>query len=211
MPCLSPSSRRSASASSCRAAALYEEALALARELGGKWNVALALRNLGWLVQVKGDFGRAAALSEESLALFRELGDKWGIVTALVTLGEVAQAQGEYGRAAALIEESLQLSHEIGARDLLAETLEGLVRAAAAAGQGPRAARLGGAAEALREALGTLLDPALRAGHERAVEAMRVALGEEGFAAAWAEGRALSLEAAVALALKGHAESSGGE
>jgi hypothetical protein len=30
---------------------------------------------------------------------------------------------------------------------------------------------------------------------------MRVALDEEGFAAAWAEGRALSLEEAIALAL----------
>jgi hypothetical protein len=39
---------------------------------------------------------------------------------------------------------------------------------------------------------------------------MRAALGEEGFAAARAEGRALSLEAAVALALEGQAEGSGG-
>jgi hypothetical protein len=40
---------------------------------------------------------------------------------------------------------------------------------------------------------------------------MQVALGEEAFAAAWAEGRALPLDAMIALALDGHADSSQGE
>jgi predicted ATPase len=73
-------------------------------------------------------------------------------------------------------------------------------------GQAPRAARLGGAAAALREALGiplSPLQPHLRADHELAMQALRAALGEEVFAAAWAAGRALPLEEAVAQALEG--------
>ena len=73
---------------------------------------------------------------------------------------------------------------------------------AVAEGQPARAARLGGAAEALREALGAALHPVLHPGHDQAVQAMRAALGEEAFAAAWAEGQALPLEEAVALALE---------
>jgi hypothetical protein len=42
----------------------------------------------------------------------------------------------------------------------------------------------------------------LHAGHDRAVRAMRDALGEESFATAWAAGRALPLEEAVTLALE---------
>jgi hypothetical protein len=38
--------------------------------------------------------------------------------------------------------------------------------------------------------------------YERAVAAMRVALGEEGFAAAWTEGQAMPLEEAIAEALR---------
>jgi hypothetical protein len=38
---------------------------------------------------------------------------------------------------------------------------------------------------------------------DQVVAELREALAEEGFEAAWAEGRALSLDAAVALALEG--------
>ena len=40
-----------------------------------------------------------------------------------------------------------------------------------------------------------------QAGHARMVQAIRAALGEEALARTWAEGRALSLDEAVALAL----------
>jgi hypothetical protein len=43
-----------------------------------------------------------------------------------------------------------------------------------------------------------------------AVQGMQTALGEEAFAVTWAEGRALALEEAVALALAGHAAATGG-
>jgi hypothetical protein len=38
--------------------------------------------------------------------------------------------------------------------------------------------------------------------HDRTAEAARAALGEEAFAAAWAEGRAMSLDEAVRVALE---------
>ena len=57
------------------------------------------------------------------------------------------------------------------------------------------------AAQALREVLGVPLQHDQQADHEQALQAMRVAVGEEAFAAAWAEGRAMTLEEAVALAL----------
>jgi hypothetical protein len=79
--------------------------------------------------------------------------------------------------------------------------LEELAWSTTACGRHARAALLGGAAEAMREDLGMLLPGDQRAGHAEAVEAMRVALGAEAYAAAWAEGRALPLDEAVALAL----------
>ena len=68
-------------------------------------------------------------------------------------------------------------------------------------GQPERAARLFGAADVLRESVGVPLPANERADHERYVDAVRAALGDESFAAAWDAGRALRLDEAIAEAL----------
>jgi hypothetical protein len=72
---------------------------------------------------------------------------------------------------------------------------------AGVAGQGARAARLLGAAAAQREALGAPQPANERADVEQAVAGARDALGEEGWAAAFAAGRTLTLKDAIAEAL----------
>ena len=182
-----------------RAAALWAEALALRRELGDKRGVAAALDNLGLAVGAQGDLGRAAALHTEAVALQREVGDRQGLAHALNNLGGTVSARGDLARAAALYDEALALSVELGDRLGVARGLEGL--AAAAAGSRPhQTARLLGAAEALRESLGTPLPPGERAVHDRRVAEAHARLGAAAFAAAWGAGQALSLEEAVAAA-----------
>jgi hypothetical protein len=66
-----------------------------------------------------------------------------------------------------------------------------------------------GAAAALREAICIPLPAYERVAYDREVRAARAALGEDAFAAAWAAGRALSLEEAAAPALEGHEASVG--
>ena len=58
-------------------------------------------------------------------------------------------------------------------------------------------------AEALRETIDAAIAPAEDTGYERALANARAALGEAGFAAAWATGQALSTDQAVAEALAG--------
>jgi tetratricopeptide (TPR) repeat protein len=185
-----------------RAVALYEESLGLLRALGKRRGIAWSLNDLGLAACMQGDHARALALCEEALALSRELGAKWGIANSLNNLGTVVYRQGDYARVRALVEESLLLSRDIGARDLVATGLECLAWVAAAHGQPQQAAWLGGAAEELRQALGVPLLPEQRSCHDEVLQAMRAALGQAAFAAAWAEGRALPLEAAIASALE---------
>jgi tetratricopeptide (TPR) repeat protein len=184
-----------------RAAALHAESLALKRELGDKQGIAYSLHNLADVAYLQGDYARAAALAEESLMLRRELEDKQGIANSLHSLGIVMYMQGDHGRASTFLREAVLLGREIGARWLLTGALEVFAWVMAVRGHPERAAQLGGAAESQREILGVPLPPEQRTSHDRALQAMRATLREDAFAAAWAEGRALSLDQAINLVL----------
>ncbi len=87
---------------------------------------------------------------------------------------------------------------ELGDRWFLAVSLDGLAGVISAEGQPDRATRLLGMAEALFEAIGAPLPPHCRPAHERTLEAIRARLDRENLAAAWAEGRSMTPEQAVA-------------
>jgi DNA-binding CsgD family transcriptional regulator len=81
---------------------------------------------------------------------------------------------------------------------LIASCLEGLADVVAAEGELIWAARLWGAAEAHREVIGAPLPPVERPAYEGAISAASSHLGEKIFAVAWAEGRTMAPEQALA-------------
>jgi predicted ATPase/DNA-binding SARP family transcriptional activator len=105
---------------------LFEQSLAIQRELKDKESMAALLHNLGSIAWSQGDYLVSRSLHEESLAIRRELGDKRGIASSLAGLGNVAQAQGEYPRARALHTDSLALRRELGDPRGIASTLTNL-------------------------------------------------------------------------------------
>ena len=184
-----------------RAAASYEETLALRRQVGNWWGVANALLNLANAAYHQGNLERAAACAEESMALFRQEGDQRGLAICRLILGTVARRRGEVTEAEALQRGGLALFRDLGDRHYCAQGLEALASTAGVTGQGERAAQLLGAAAALRETIGAPQPPLEQAEVEQAVAEARAALGEAVWAAAFAAGRALSLEQAIAEAL----------
>ena len=92
-----------------RIVALYEESLAIRRELRDRLGMASVLGNLRNVAYERGDFIAARALSQEALAILRELGDRGRIADALNNLGNVAYDQGDLSSARALNEESLAI------------------------------------------------------------------------------------------------------
>jgi tetratricopeptide (TPR) repeat protein len=162
----------------------------------------LDLYNMGFSEAVRGDDERAEALFEESLAMSRELKDTYGAAISLMSLGDVATRRGDHGRARALLKESLVVFNELGARVNIAECLEILSGMAGALGDDARATRLWGAADALREAIGSPWPPAERRLHEPYLTATRSHADEAVWARAWEEGRAMTMEEAVAYALE---------
>ena len=188
-----------------QAAGLFEESLALARELGDKRLVSFTIHNLAEVARVTGDYARADLLYRESLSLFQERGELWGVAVNLRWMGEVARLQAQYEQATALYRESLTLCQQLGEKAVITECLEGFAAVAGAQGgqtASSRSARLWGAAEALRESIGVPIPPVDRVMYEQALATSRARADERMFAAAWAEGRAMTLEQAIAAALE---------
>jgi predicted ATPase/two-component SAPR family response regulator len=184
-----------------RARSLGEESVEILRQEEDRWGLAVALTNRGVLAEAEADYALANSLFEESVVIFPELGDKWFLSIPLRHLGIVASRQGDYARAEKLYKESLAALRELDEKWLTSLCLEELAGVACARGHYLRATRLWGAEETLREAIGASVRVLYRDDYDRGVEAAHAGLGDEAFEVAWAEGRAMTLEEALAYAL----------
>jgi predicted ATPase/class 3 adenylate cyclase len=96
------------------AAAAYEEALEIHRELGDRAATVQALFDLGTTRAVMGDPQSAESLLQESLRTARELEDRRGEAWALWGLGAFRFFGGDPDGARELHEESLRIFEEVG-------------------------------------------------------------------------------------------------
>lgn len=99
------------------------EALQIARQLGDRRGIALALTYLGSLARGTSPDDSAASLLEEALSIFRDDGDVWGMALCLRELGNVVRFQGDYARSRRLLEETLVLSRQLGSTRAIAWVL----------------------------------------------------------------------------------------
>jgi predicted ATPase/class 3 adenylate cyclase/DNA-binding CsgD family transcriptional regulator len=176
---------------------LLEESLMLCRELGDKDGIAYCLRLSGQVAYSQEDTALARVLAEESLALFRELGNRWGTAESLSLLAKVATLQHDFASAHSLNEESLSMAMEGGDKLNTPSYLEGLAAMATAQEHLIWATRLWGAAEVLRQVMGTPIFPVDLPAYESNVAEARSKLGEKAFAATWAEGRVMTPQQAL--------------
>jgi predicted ATPase/DNA-binding SARP family transcriptional activator len=188
--------------------------------------VALALGGQGKVALWRGDLARARISVEESLAIAHEIGDKRSIALQLTSLGQIALEAGDYVQAQGYFADGLALYEQVSDQRGLTDCLEGLAIADSgltlgtgfASGKGMRQANenksgmqqgldrpatLYGAACTLRGNTGARISDADSRRLERMVVSVREVLGEEGWSAALARGRAMTPEEASAYALEG--------
>jgi predicted ATPase/DNA-binding SARP family transcriptional activator len=185
-----------------RARAFFQESASLYQELGAKWDVAFSRFFQGLVAsEYDEDYTAARALYEQSVTLFREVGDRWGTALPLSHLGGIAIQQGDYATVLSLYAARLRQAQELGEKHSVAVCLGGLADMACRQGRYVRAARLTGASDAHWYAVS---DPeeVPKCAEAPYVAAVRAALGEEAFVAAWAEGEAMTMEQAIASALE---------
>ena len=180
----------------------FEEGLAISRELNDHFGIAASLNFLGDLTRTEGNYAESHPLFEESLAICRQLGNKEAVSSNLNNLGAVAYIAGDFVAAHSHFAEALVTAHELGHKIQTSFSLDGFAALALKRGDAERAALLAGATERLRESISYEIEPAERRFRDDYLHALRAALSEEAFAAAYEQGRALEIDEAIALALQ---------
>jgi len=149
------------------------------------------------------DVRKAVAYDEEALALARKAGDRDIMARALFRLG-LNHLQNDPRKARAFHTEGLEHALEIDAKFLVGTQIQGLAMVAQMEGDSVRAARLHAAADAIFERYGlsysaySIADQTLLG---RSIVGLLQGLGQQAFAAAWAEGRRMPLELVTDYAL----------
>lgn len=194
------------------AAAMYRGELELARDLGRR-SLEMARSNSQrgtesvalWLVGEAetrlGNPEHGIQLIAESAELAGEIGFTWQRTRMLRRLSDWALEHGDLDEARRRVEESIRLSHELGDRISVVFALARLARIAADSGEVRQGGVIWGAVEA-EETVGSL--GAWYGERERFAEPLLAHAGAE-FDVGREEGRLLSLDEAVALALRDEA------
>jgi predicted ATPase len=183
------------------ATSLLDESLGLVREAKDRVDLGLTVYLLGQAARATADYPRAKALFEESLALAREFNDGMSAGLALCELAIVARQLGDLDGATALLEEALTTFDPREKFGVVA-CLHGMGMVASRRGDAERAATLFGAAHRIREELGAPIPPFERDDYDQEALGVQSQLGEDAFTRLVAEGRSLTVDAAIAYASK---------
>jgi predicted ATPase/class 3 adenylate cyclase len=190
----------------------YEQSLTLWEEIRADAAFVETCFFMGNLAFEQGDYAIAHSWYDKTLTLARDSGDRLGAAWSLINLASVAWQQGDSPRATTCFTESLAICRELEYKQGIAQCLRGFVGLASESRKAVYAARLCGAIEVVEQSSDSfhpsqpLKD---RIHYDRTIAAIRAQLDEATFAAAWAEGRQMTLEEAIAEALDGTAVADG--
>lgn len=183
---------------------LIEQGLEECRALGSErqTEVGFALTLLGDGAFYEGDYHRAQELYEKSVDVLSEVRDLNFRAYALRRLGHTARYLGDLEGAVEKCIESLSLNRELGHKQAVAACISALACIDLAHGDALTAVQLFAAVEKQLELIGFSLMPSDSVEFEQNVALAREELDDEAFSAAWAEGRKMDTDQAIALALE---------
>lgn len=182
------------------------EALQIGRTIQNLDAIVGALDQLGEAELILGNVVEASTYFEEAYALCRNPDFRQHVYIGLACMGmgKIALNRRDYDPALRFLHEALERSkypaQNLEILDVLAGVIGTMPRRTTADVQ--RAAKIWGAAEALNEKMGLVAAPGDRRRTDALIAEARSRINSKTFAAAWAEGRELSLDEAIELAME---------
>ena len=178
-----------------------EERLTLVRAIGDERRIASTLNTMAELHRLNNKLELAAPLYEEGLALALGKCDPPTLAVYQLNVALVSVLRGDLVRAHTLLREALSLVEEAAFKHVVGIALDVAFALAAARGEWTVGARLLGASEAQQAEMRHQREAADAASVVPYAASTREALGEASFSAAYAAGRALSYDDALAETL----------
>ena len=190
-----------------RATQLYENALTVFRDVGDQFRTSDVLCNLGLVALAQEDYQHALEKFEEALAISEKVGyHYYTMAKAHYCMARAVQAQGDLVTARELVLKAIAIFQErsdlADAAEGVAQCLEACAILAIKENQMKRATCLFSVSEKLYPPLRFVMSAKQRGEHDQAITAAHATMGEETFAAAYEEGKKMTLDEAIAYALK---------
>jgi predicted ATPase/class 3 adenylate cyclase len=182
-----------------KAKELFHRSMEIYRRLNDAVHVAHGSAALAMVATREGDLKAARGLIEEARATFLDVGDLWGNAQTLGQLAALALKLGNNAECRTFSFESLEVNKKLGNVFGIGVAIQALAVLAARLGRTEPSVRLAGAVDRLREVAGGEAPQAI-VGLEDPREVARGSLTEEQIVALWEDGRAMTLDEAVALA-----------
>jgi predicted ATPase/DNA-binding CsgD family transcriptional regulator len=179
-----------------------EEGLCIFRELDHVPGIIFGLNLLGELARLDSDYTRAGLLYEECMRLSKTTNNTQRYANSLANLSYVAYHQGNYDQAIDYLKRDLAILDTLQLEYLTAGALAMMAGPIGAMGDAESAARLLGASESQLEAMNARVQPGDIDEIDNYKKAIERQLGETEYARALAEGRGMTKEQALALAVE---------
>jgi hypothetical protein len=175
-----------------------EKSLELLGQAGNKVLYLVCLNNLSYLEMESGKISVPRARLAEGVRLAREIGDRRGLSLQSCTLGFASYLDHADTDARMMFDQSRAIAQRNGDQLMVAYAYLGLALLASRAGNAQPAAMLHGAADAIRDKLGTRFDSLESRLRDADLVRLRAALGDSGFQTAYNAGHAPDFPAAAA-------------
>lgn len=183
-------------------AAWLEEALSIARQVGDQATEEYALTIYGVLAYWQGNYGQAHAYFKELIQLSERFGNHFSGLWAHVFMAYTLLQQGAIEQARELFEECIQRAYKTDWKVNLVFAVEGIASLNVNQGRAERAVRLFAWTDAMRDTIGDERPPIEQDSVENDLAVIRSKLSDAEFEKLSAEGRTMTTEGAIALALE---------
>ena len=178
-----------------------EEALSISRQLGDQTNEAYILSLSAALAYWQGNYQQAKSYYHEVLLLTEKTGDNFLKLWIHVHIGYAFLHQGNIQQARALFVDSIHNTHTVGLAGILVFAVEGMASLYVDQNQFKRATQLFAWTDAMREELGDHRPLVEQRSVERDLAIIHSKLDDADFAKFSEEGRLMTKEQVITLAL----------